>query len=61
MPKGLTPKTRNLVRTSKRITEVMNRKGKSGLPSITEHGRRKKLKQLHSKIGGKPISKGRGK
>ncbi len=42
MPKGLTPKTRNLVRTSKRITEVMNRKGKSGLPSITEHGRRKK-------------------
>jgi len=63
MPKGKPPKIRKLVKTTKKMIEVMNRKGKSGfgLPSITVHGRRKKLRQLGSKIGGKPISKGRGK
>ena len=71
MPKGLTPKKRRLRKQTKplrqasrlvdQMIEVMNRKGKSGLPSITVHGRRKKLRQLGSKIGGKPMSKGRGK
>jgi hypothetical protein len=61
MPKGKPPKIRKLVKTTKKMIQVMNRKGKSGLPSITVHGRRKKLRQLGSKIGGKPISRGRGK
>jgi hypothetical protein len=71
MPKGLTPKKRRLRKQTKplrqasrlvdQMIEVMNRKGKSGLPSITVHGRRKKLRQLASKGGARPISKGRGK